>query len=479
MPDEVAFLECVNRLAEIAPSLLKQMLHRGAGYADLFYERTAHHQVTVRQRRLRGGLHQPAPRHQRTHLDGVGLHVLDREHSAFVATDDLSQASLKRGADQVAIPTDDGAGAAPRTVLSALESYLDLPGDAPEAIADAEKEVLVREAVDTAFALDERVREVKASYQDRTRRTLIATSDGLLRAQANMLMGLRVAVTMKGEARPVTTQAITGGAVGFGHFFEHRPQNIARQAVEQAQRLVTVQPLRASSMPVVLAGGWGGVWLHEAVGHWLEADTIANGTSPFAGKVGATIASPGVHLVDDATIPGGRGTYAFDDEGTPAQRTSLIEAGVLRGILTDRRNAHQMNRPPTGNGRRQDYRYPPLPRMTNLLLLGGEADLEDLFAEVKDGLYVTAIGHGRVQPGAGLAFYVLEGYRIERGQLTTPVTDVRILGQESDVLKGIVGIGRSMQIDHARGICQKAGQVVPVSVGMPPVLIRAMQVAPL
>lgn len=364
------------------------------------------------------------------------------------------------------------------TVLPALESHLDLPADAPEAIADTEKEALLQEAVDAAFALDERVQAVKASYQDRTRRTLVATSDGRLRAQATMLMGLRVAVTLTGEQQTVTTHAMTGGAVGFGHFFEHRPQHIARQAVEQAQRLVTAQPVQAGIMPVVLAGGWGGVWLHEAVGHWLEADTMSNGTSPFAGRIGQTIALPGVHLVDDATLPGGRGTYAFDDEGTTAQRTTLIENGVLRSVLTDRQHAHQMNRPATGNGRRQDYRHPPVPRMTNLLLLEGDADLEDLLAEVKDGLYVTAIGHGRVQPGAGVAFDVLEGYRIEQGRLTTPVADVRIQAQETEVLKAIGGIGRTVHIDHARGVCQKARQVVPVSVGMPPVLIRAMQVVP-
>ena len=363
--------------------------------------------------------------------------------------------------------------------LKPLETHLNLPADAPEAITDGEKEALLQEAADAALALDERVQEVNASYQDRTRRALVATSDGLLRAQASVLVGLRIAVTLKGQARTITTHAMTGGAVGFGHFFQHRPQEVARQAVEQAQRLMTAQPVQAGSMPVVLAEGWGGVWLHEAVGHWLEADTIANGTSPFMGKVGQRIAPAGVHLVDDATLLGGRGTYACDDEGVLAQRTTLVEDGVLHNVLTDRRHAHQMNRPATGNGRRQDYRYPPLPRMTNLLLLGGDADLDDLLAEVKDGLYVTAIGHGRVQPGEGLAFDVLAGYRIEHGRLTTPVTDVRILAKESDVLQDIVGIGRTLNVDHARGICKKAGQVVPVSVGMPPVLIRGVQVAPL
>lgn len=476
MPDEVAFLQRIDDLTGVAPALLKHLLHRGGTYADLFYERTAQYQVTVQHRLLRGGMHQLAPRHKRTHLEGVGFHTLGEGTVGFAATADRSPSRLKETASEVAAQMSGSPDAAQVAPFSTLESYLDLPVDAPGAIADSEREALLREAVDAAFALDERVTEVKASYQDRVRRTFSATSEGVLQAQATTLIGLRVALTLKGVSRTVTTRAMTGGAVGFGHFFEQTPQAVAQEAVERAQRLTKAQPVPSRTMPVVLAGGWGGVWLHEAVGHWLEADAVATGTSPFAEKMGQVIASAGVHLVDDATLIGGRGSYAFDDEGTVAQCTTLIKNGVLRGMLTDRRHAQQMEPPCTGNGRRQDYRHPPLPRMTNLLLHGGNADLDDLLAEVDDGLYVTAIGQGSVRPGEGFAFDVLDGYRIEQGRLTTPVADVRILGNEAEVLKGIAGIGRTMQIDHARGICQKGGQVVPVSVGMPPVLIEAMQV---
>ncbi|MDX1548539.1 MAG: TldD/PmbA family protein, partial [Rhodothermales bacterium] len=234
------------------------------------------------------------------------------------------------------------------------------------------------------------------------------------------------------------------------------------------------QPVAPGAGPVVLAAGWGGVWLHEAVGHLLEADVLAG--SPLAGRLGTRVAIPDVTLVDDPTHPDGRATYAFDDEGVPATRTTLIDGGVLRAALTDRR--HASSTPSTGNGRRQDYRHRPFPRMSNLLLLGGTASPEDLLAGVQEGLYVTAVGHGVVRPGIGFAVDVLDGFRIERGRLGAPVAGVRLIGSGPGMLAVLDGIGTDFRLDPARGVCEKQGQVVPVSVGMPAVRVRAMQAVP-
>jgi TldD protein len=191
------------------------------------------------------------------------------------------------------------------------------------------------------------------------------------------------------------------------------------------------------------------------------------------------VAPAGVTLYDDATVPGGRGTAPYDDEGKPAGRALLIEGGVLRGFLVDRLHAVRYGWPAAGAARRQDYRFSPLPRMTNLILEPGAVPPEDLIAGVPDGLYVRQVGHGVYDPAAGrYAFEVRDGQRIEQGRLTHPVAGVRIVGAAANALDGIAGIGNDFRVDTARGLCRKGEQVVPVSVGMPSVLIRAMTVEP-
>ncbi|MGI9174706.1 MAG: TldD/PmbA family protein, partial [Rhodothermales bacterium] len=290
---------------------------------------------------------------------------------------------------------------------------------------------------------------------------------------ASMLLGLRVEVTLEADGRRVKGHAVAGGAVPFGTFFAHPPEEVAREAVERAGVLAEAKPLGPGRLPVVLGGGWSGVWLHEAIGHAFEADNALN----HQNQIGQAIAPPHVTLVDDATVPSGRGSFTHDDEGTPAQRTVLVENGVLRSFLTDRQHADQLGLPRTGNGRRQSFRHLPLPRMTNLLLAPGEASEADLIADVRDGLYVAMPGHGLVWPGEDrFAFDVLEGYRIEQGRLTHPVADVRLAGSTTDALRHVVAIGPDVRLETARGLCRKAEQTVPVSVGMPAVLLAGLQV---
>ncbi len=474
MADDASFAALVARIAEAAPGLLTRALGTGGCWADLFVERTVHHRLSLRQEVGRGGVG-PARRSSRRHVvEGAAVRVPGTQREGFAATEDLS--ALEAAADEAAArqgPRGPARQAAPPARPSI---HLELPADAPDAVAEAEKTALLRAAADAALSLDARVRRVEVAYHDRVRQTLVVTSEGVLRAEASMLLGLRVAVTLAAAGGAVTAHAVGGGAFGFGHFFAHPPEALAREAVERTQRLVGAQPPAPGVVPVVLAAGWGGVWLHEAVGHLLEADAVAAGASPLAGCLGSAVAAANVTLADDATLPGGRGACAFDDEGTPAARTTLVENGILRAFLTDRRAASRMSLPPTGNARRQDYRHAPLPRMTNLVLRAGADDPAALLADVADGLYVAAVGHGIARPGHGFAFDVLEGYRIERGRLTAPVTGARLAGTGPEALRALAGVGSDFRLDTARGLCRKAGQVVPVSVGMPTVLLRAMQV---
>ena len=475
MTPDAAFLTYVARLADEAPGVLTHALATGGQYADLFYEHTVHHGVTWYQDARRGAVKRPVQVQAPQVFDGVGIRVLGAKRMGFAATDERAPQSLDGAASEAAAELGRTGAAREALPITTHALLLDLPPDAPDAIAASEKAALVQAAAEAAFSFEE-VRTVRVAYHDRVRRAAVATSEGVLRASASMLMGLRVEVTLASGGGSVTAHAVGGTTGGFGHFFAHPPEHLARRAVERARHLLGAKPLPAGTMPVVLAAGWCGVWLHEAVGHHLEADTVAAGGSPFAGSRGQRIAAETITLIDDTTHEGGRGTYPFDDEGTPACRTTLIENGVLRSFLTDRRTAKPPALPRTGNARRQDYRHAPLPRMTNLLLLPGPTDPADLIADVADGLYVQDVGHGVVQPGGGFAFEVLEGYRIEQGRLGAPVAGARLVGTGPEVLGGVVGVGRDFEVDAARGLCKKAGQVVPVSVGMPTVLVGAMEV---
>jgi len=217
--------------------------------------------------------------------------------------------------------------------------------------------------------------------------------------------------------------------------------------------------------------------LHEAVGHALEADFNRKRVSVFTDRIGEQIASKLVTIVDDGALPGRRGSLNVDDEGTATQRTVLIEKGVLRGYLCDRLNAQLLGMPPTGNGRRESFQHPPLPRMTNTFMLAGEDDPEDIIASVPFGLYAASFAGGQVDVTSGrFAFAASEAYLIEGGRLTVPVKGASLIGAGSEVLKRIRRVGRDLALDEGVGTCIKAGQAVPVGVGLPTVCIDGITI---
>jgi TldD protein len=230
-------------------------------------------------------------------------------------------------------------------------------------------------------------------------------------------------------------------------------------------------------MEVVLGAGWPGILLHEAIGHGLEGDFNRKQTSAFAGLMGSRVAAKGVTVVDDGTIPNRRGSLTIDDEGTPTSRTTLIEDGILVGFLQDRQNARLMNMRPTGNGRRQSYAHAPMPRMTNTLMLGGEASPEDMIKSVKRGLYAVNFGGGQVDITSGkFVFSASEAYLIEDGKVTAPVKGATIIGNGPDALTKVEMIGNDMALDPGIGTCGKNGQGVPVGVGQPTLKLSGLTV---
>jgi TldD protein len=228
-------------------------------------------------------------------------------------------------------------------------------------------------------------------------------------------------------------------------------------------------------MPVVLGPGFGGVLFHEAVGHPLEADLVEKQASVYRGRLGETLASPLVNGVDDATITNGWGAFSFDDEGTPSERTVLFEAGVLRGWLYDRLRAEKDGTGSTGNGRRQSYASPPIPRMTNTYILNGTSKPADVLASTARGVYVAALAGGQVNPATGdFVFGCSTAFMIERGEITTPVRGANLIGQAIPVMAAVDAVADDF--DTWEGMCGKDGQAVPVGSGSPTLRISRITV---
>jgi TldD protein len=249
------------------------------------------------------------------------------------------------------------------------------------------------------------------------------------------------------------------------------------EALRQALLKLDSVPAPAGEMEVVLGAGWPGILLHEAIGHGLEGDFNRKKTSAFSGLLGQRVASPGVTVVDDGTLPDRRGSLTVDDEGTPTGRTVMIEDGILTGFIQDRLNARLMGVKPTGNGRRQSYAHAPMPRMTNTIMLDGGNSKAEMIASVKKGLYAVNFGGGQVDIVSGkFVFSASEAYLIENGRVTAPVKGATLIGNGPDALTKVEMVGGDMDLDPGIGTCGKNGQGVPVGVGQPTLKMRGLTV---
>jgi TldD protein len=306
---------------------------------------------------------------------------------------------------------------------------------------------------------------------------LVARADGHVAADVRPLVRLSVQVIAEQSGRRETGSSGGGGRTDYSHFTDEVLEGYARQAVGQALTNLESRPAPAGTMTVVLGPGWPGVLLHEAVGHGLEGDFNRKGSSAFSGRVGERVASRGVTVVDDGTLPGRRGSLSVDDEGNPTQRNVLIEDGVLRGYLQDSLNARLMKMPVTGNARRESFAHMTMPRMTNTYMLAGTHDPLEIIKSVKKGLYATNFGGGQVDITNGkFVFSAAEAFLIEDGKVTHPVKGATLIGNGPDALTRVSMIGNDLQLDTGVGTCGKEGQSVPVGVGQPTLRIDGLTV---
>jgi TldD protein len=346
------------------------------------------------------------------------------------------------------------------------------------------KLALIRRADKAARDFDPRITQVRAGINDELRRILITASDGTYASDTQPLARLNVFVIAKDSRLTEDGGGTARGTSGGGgrvalDFFEgaKSPEHFAREAARTAILQLGAAEAPAGEMEVVLGPGWPGVLLHEAVGHGLEADFNRKKTSAFAGLIGQKVASEKVTVVDNGTMPNRRGSLNVDDEGVPTRETVLIENGILKGYLTDKMSARLMGTESTGSGRRESYHHITMPRMTNTYMLNGEDMPEDIIKSVKRGLYAVNFGGGQVDITNGkFVFSASEAYLIEDGKVTRPVKGATLIGNGPEALKYVSMVGNDLALDEGIGTCGKAGQSVPVGVGMPTVKLDRMTV---
>ena len=455
---------------ELAAELLALGQSGGAEFAEIYAEHTVQSAFTLEEERLKTS---QCAVHQ-----GVGVRAVRGEQTGYAYADGFSPDDLREAARVAARIARDraaaasGAGGAPRAfrVVDAPAPFT-LERPVPVALDEGGKVALCRRANDTARAHDARVHEVTVALADSARRFVVANSDGLWAEDRQYLTRLSVvALALEGNGRQQGFAA-GGGCVEADYFERERtPEAIASEAAGTAVTLLGAREPVAGAYPLVVGPGWGGVLVHECFGHGMEGDTIQRGTSIRATQMGQRVAARGVTIVDSGLVPYSRGSFRVDDEGTVAQRTVLVEDGILVGYLWDWLNAKLSGNRPTGNGRRNSYRDFPLCRMTNTYIDAGPDAPETLIAPIRQGLYCKSLGGGSVNPADGnFSFQVTEAYQIEDGRLTWPVRDATLTGNGNDAMLKIDAVANDLRIDGTTGSCGKDGQWKPVGVGQPTV----------
>lgn len=449
--------------------ILSKALSRGGDFAELYYEHSVSNSISFNERKVKSI--------NRGVLEGIGIRVIHGDRTGYAYSDDLNLESLLQAASVASYVA---VGSEPLTVADLTKRQAPQLEriQVPAADVDTGKKVdLLVRSDETSRSFDQRVHDVSCGYGDVKKHVTIVNSEGLWVENEEQLFRMMVSVTVIEDGLRDSGLEFLGGRYGFEYFETHTPEDAARKAVEQALTKLHAKPAPVGVHPVVVEAGWGGVLVHEGVGHGLEGDFNRKGTSVYAGMIGQQVAASGVTIIDDGTIPNARGSVAIDDEGTPMQRTVLIENGVLVGFLYDKLNARVMNVESTGSGRRESFRHVPLPRMRNTFIDRGMESPHQLIRSVKKGVYAKSLGGGQVDIVSGnFVFEINEGYLIENGEVSYPIRGANLIGNGPEAMKKVIGVGNNLAIEKRTGSCGKDGQYVPVGVGQPTILISEMTI---
>ena len=449
----------------VAGRAIERALARGGDFAEVFCEERAGFSISIDESRVE--------RPQSGRERGAGIRVVTGEGTRYAHVDGLGEDDLLRAADALAA-AQEGEATEPLPVKAAEPPELQEIKVDPASVPAERKADLLRELDERARSAGSDVAQASASYSEGRRRVAVANSEGLEATDDRTRVRLGAQVVARRNGSVETGFETLGAHRGF-ELLEDDPARIAEQAARKALDLVGADPAPAGEMTVVVGGGFGGVLFHEMTGHGLEADAVQKGASVYAGKIGEKVAQPVLTAFDDGRMPGEWGTGAIDDEGTPCRQTAVIEEGMLTSYLYDRLRARRDGTESTGNGRRESFRDLPIPRMTNTYIQPGDAEPEEIIAEVDRGFYAVSFGGGQVEPATGdFVFGVSEGYLIESGKVTRPCRGATLIGNCLQALTRIDAVGSDFEMKT--GFCGKAGQTAPVGTGQGHVRIRGITV---
>jgi TldD protein len=449
--------------------LLELALSRGGDFAEIYLEYLKTTKILLDEDKLKAlsyGI-----------VQGAGIRVNSGEKTGYAYSDDFEMFNLKRVAEAASFIAQSDKPIKPFNIRSRqIKPHLKLKTPAP-LMGDEKKIDILRKANQAARDFDPRIQQVKVEYYDEGKRIMIVNSEGLKISDVQYIVRLSVyPLAIEGRKR-FDGYATSGGRVDADHFAENPPESTAKEGARQAIVMLNAGETPAGLNPVVVGPGWGGVLVHEAFGHSLEGDGIRKKTSLMSDKLGKKVASDVVRMVDDATIPCGRGSFNIDDEGTSGQRKVLVNKGMLQGFLYDKLNAKLMETQSTGSGRRESYRCYPIPRMSNTFIDKGEADPDDIIKSVRKGIFAKKLGGGSVDTSTGnFNFLVREAYLIEEGKVKRPVKGAVLIGNGPEAMKKIELVGNDLLVDSTTGTCGKDNQSIYVGVGQPTVKFKEITV---
>lgn len=450
--------------------VLADLMGPAVDAGDLYFQTASHESWTLEDGLVRNGSFAVEK--------GVGIRAISGDKTGFAYADEIIMPSLLQACRAARAIANQGSQGQVQAWRRKDTSPLYQAED-PMAVLGAEKKVDLLRQIDTyARSRDARVSEVVVSLAATFETVLIVASDGTFAGDIRPLVRLNVSVIATQGKRREQGSDGGGGRFSYQDLVQNNAwQRFADEAVRQALVNLEADAAPAGTMTVVLGPGWPGVLLHEAVGHGLEGDFNRKGTSAFSGRLGQKVAADCVTVVDDGTLPRRRGSLTVDDEGTPTERTVLIENGVLRTYMQDKLNARLMKMPASGNGRRESFAHLPMPRMTNTFMLPGDHAAEEIIASVGRGLYAVNFSGGQVDITSGrFVFSASEAYLIENGKVTRPVKGATLIGNGPEAMTRVSMVGNDLRMDPGVGVCGKDGQSVPVGVGQPTLRIDGLTV---
>lgn len=450
-------------------AVLAEALKKGGDYADLFFEHTFNNNISLRD----GEVNRAS-----SNIDyGVGIRVLVGDQTGYAYVEDTSLDRMMEAARTAANIATMSKDVNPVQIKASEFSNYYKINKSWQSVSVADKKEFVEQLNHRIFELDERVIKASVSLSDSTSYILFFNSEGILCHDYRPMCVMYGSCTMEQSGKVENGYSSRAYRKGFEFLSNDLIETLAQEAVAQTSLMFEAVKPKGGELPVVMGAGGSGILLHEAIGHAFEADFNRKDVSIFSDKLGKSICLPSINVVDDGTIDNARGSINFDDEGIESQKTYIVKDGVLESYLHDRISAKHYGVAPTGNGRRQSFRYAPLPRMRVTYMEQGNTPEQEMIESVKYGVFVDNFTNGQVQIGAGdFTFFVKTGYLIENGKLTQPIKDINIIGNGPKALADISMVGNNLKVDEGSWTCGKDGQGVPVGQGLPSVLVKSLTV---